>query len=110
LCCNVKGTYDELFTVICDPQYDRIWLDKCEPIVGADMAEMCADMLKSACTGTLYGEDAVSAYGQIWFNRDYTYDCAVEEMPAGYADALMQYTYRSDFQAIFSKNPLNSRH
>ena len=29
-------------------------------------------------------------YGQIWFNRDFTYDCAVEEMPAGYADALMQ--------------------
>ena len=59
---DVRGTYDELFTVICDPQYDQIWLDKCEAIVGADMAEMCADMLKAACTGTLYGEDAVKAY------------------------------------------------
>ncbi len=29
-------------------------------------------------------------YGQIWFNRAYTYECAVEEMPAGYADALMK--------------------
>ena len=28
-------------------------------------------------------------YGQIWFNRDYTYECAVEEMPSGYADSLM---------------------
>ena len=28
-------------------------------------------------------------YGQIWFNRNYTYECAVEEMPAGYADGLM---------------------
>jgi hypothetical protein len=28
-------------------------------------------------------------YGQIWFNRDYTYQCAVEEMPAGYAETLM---------------------
>ena len=28
-------------------------------------------------------------YGQIWFNRDYTYECAIEEMPAGYADGLM---------------------
>ena len=28
-------------------------------------------------------------YGQIWFNRDYTYECAVEEMPAGYAEKLM---------------------
>jgi len=28
-------------------------------------------------------------YGQIWFNRAYTYECAVEEMPVGYADGLM---------------------
>ena len=28
-------------------------------------------------------------YGQIWFNRAYTYECAAEEMPAGYADTLM---------------------
>lgn len=28
-------------------------------------------------------------YGQIWFNRDYTYECAIEEMPSGYADGLM---------------------
>ncbi len=28
-------------------------------------------------------------YGQIWFNRAYTYECAVEEMPAGYAETLM---------------------
>lgn len=28
-------------------------------------------------------------YGQIWLNRDFTYSEAIEEMPAGYADALM---------------------
>lgn len=28
-------------------------------------------------------------YGQIWFNRAYTYECAIEEMPAGYGDKLM---------------------
>lgn len=28
-------------------------------------------------------------YGQIWFNRAFTYESAVEEMPAGYADGLM---------------------
>lgn len=28
-------------------------------------------------------------YGQIWFNRAFTYESAVAEMPAGYADALM---------------------
>lgn len=28
-------------------------------------------------------------YGQIWFNRDFTYTEAIEEMSAGYADTLM---------------------
>ena len=28
-------------------------------------------------------------YGQIWLNRDFTYQAAVEEMPAGYAETLM---------------------
>ena len=28
-------------------------------------------------------------YSQIWFNRAFTYEAAVEEMPAGYADTLM---------------------
>ena len=31
-------------------------------------------------------------YGQIWLNRDFTYSEAIEEMPAGYADALMKYS------------------
>ena len=59
---DISGTYDELFTVICDPKYDQLWLDKCEAIVGADMAADCAEMLKTACTGTVYGEDAVKKY------------------------------------------------
>ena len=33
--------------------------------------------------------DSFGYYGQIWFNRAYTYECAVEEMPAGYGDTLM---------------------
>ena len=28
-------------------------------------------------------------YGQIWLNRDFTYESAIEEMPEGYGDALM---------------------
>ena len=28
-------------------------------------------------------------YGQIWFYRAYTYECAVEEIPACYVDTLM---------------------
>ncbi len=43
---DVKGTYDELFTVICDQKYDQVWLDNCEKFVGKDMAESTAKMLK----------------------------------------------------------------
>ncbi|WP_350453755.1 hypothetical protein [Slackia heliotrinireducens] len=59
---DVSGTYDELFTVICDPQYDQLWLEDCEALVGPDMAADAADMLKSACTGTIYGDEAAAAY------------------------------------------------
>ena len=35
------------------------------------------------------GFSSFGYYGQIWFNRAYTYECAIEEMPAGYGDTLM---------------------
>jgi len=60
---DLSGTYEELFTVICDPAYDELWLSTCTDIVGKAAAPDAADMLKSACTGTLYGEDAIEAYG-----------------------------------------------
>ncbi|WP_296691314.1 hypothetical protein [Ruminococcus sp.] len=69
---DLKGTYDELFTVICDEKYDQIWLDKCEAFVGKDMAESAAEMLKSSCTATIYGEDAVNAYTNA---EDMRFDC-----------------------------------
>ena len=61
---DVTGTYDELFTVICDPQYDQLWLDDCAAIVGEEMAQTYAEILKSACTGTIYGEEAAEAYAE----------------------------------------------
>ena len=39
--------------------------------------------------GVLMSFSSFGYYGQIWFNRAYTYECAVEEMPAGYGDTLM---------------------
>ena len=39
-------------------------------------------------------------YGQIWFNRAYTYECAVEEMPAGYGDTLMAVSPAWTFPAV----------
>ncbi|MCR5090404.1 MAG: hypothetical protein K6C08_12950 [Oscillospiraceae bacterium] len=57
------GTYDELFPVITDAAYDQLWLDNCAAVVGDEMAPEVAGMLKAACNGTLYGQDAVDAYG-----------------------------------------------
>ena len=60
---ELKGTYEELFTVISDPQYDSIWLSECAALVGEDAAFEAAEMLKSSCTGTIYGKEAVDVYG-----------------------------------------------
>ena len=51
----VKGTYEPLFPVITDPQYDEKWLDPCAAVLGSENAPVCAEMLNSACCGTLYG-------------------------------------------------------
>lgn len=42
-----------------------------------------------AAAAVLMSFSSFGYYGQIWFNRAYTYECAVEEMPAGYGDTLM---------------------
>lgn len=59
---EVEGTYDELFTVICEPAYDSLWIEDCAAIVGEEQAQETADALKAACTGTIYGDEAVAAY------------------------------------------------
>lgn len=70
----------------------------CVPIlVIALLAEMIRGVCKYRSPGNLIASVIMSFstfgyYGQIWFNRDYTYTCAVEEMPAGYAETLMQYS------------------
>ena len=66
-------------------------------IVIAVLAEIVRGICKYKQPGNLIASVIMSFstfgyYGQIWFNRDYTYECAVEEMPAGYADTLMQYS------------------
>ncbi|MBQ9010347.1 MAG: hypothetical protein IJ088_13620 [Clostridia bacterium] len=59
----VKGTYTALFPVITDAQYDEIWLAPCVEALGSEMGPAAAEMLKGACNGTLYGPEAVEAYG-----------------------------------------------
>ena len=60
---DVKGTYEPLFPVITDPAYDHIWLDHCAAVVGDEMAPEVAQALKDACNGTIYGQEAIDAYG-----------------------------------------------
>ena len=60
---DVRGTYDELFAVTNAPEYDQIWIDACIPFVGEEAAEETADMLKNACSGTIYGQEAIDVYG-----------------------------------------------
>ena len=68
----------------------------CVPIVViAVLAEIVRGLCRYEAPGNLIASIIMSFstfgyYGQIWFNRDYTYECAVEEMPAGYAETLMQ--------------------
>ena len=63
-------------------------------IVITVLAEIVRAMAKYSWAGDIVAAVLMSFssfgyYGQIWFNRAYTYECAVEEMPAGYGDTLM---------------------
>ena len=63
-------------------------------IIISVLAEAIRAMTQYNWTGDVIGTAIMSFssfgyYGQIWFNRAYTYECAIEEMPAGYADTLM---------------------
>ena len=59
----VKGTYTPLFPVITDAKYDDIWLKSCVEALGEEMAPAAAEALKAACNGTIYGQEAVEAFG-----------------------------------------------
>lgn len=63
-------------------------------VIIAVIAEAIRSALKYNWTGDVISAAVMSFstfgyYGQIWFNRAYTYECAVEEMPVGYGDKLM---------------------
>ena len=60
---NIKGTYEPLFPVITAPEYDQIWMDPCVAALGEEGASEMVEMLKSACCGTIYGQEAVDAFG-----------------------------------------------
>ena len=45
---DIKGTYEPLFPIITDSQYDQLWLDPCISVVGEEAAPEVAEMLKTA--------------------------------------------------------------
>ena len=59
----VRGTYVPLFPVITDAQYDQLWLDPCVAAMGEEAGPAIAELLKAACNGTIYGAEAVEAFG-----------------------------------------------
>ena len=71
---DVRGTYVALFPVITAPEYDSIWLDACAAAVGEEAAPEVAEMLKTACSGTIYGQEAVDAFGDG--SNGAQFDCA----------------------------------
>lgn len=68
-----KGTtYQSLFGVILDEQYDAYWNEKCASIVGDEAAEASAQALKSSISRDIYGQEAIGTYAAI---RRHGIDC-----------------------------------
>ena len=72
---DLTGSYQELWPVILDSQYEQLWLDNCAALVGEENAQAAYDKLSSMVTGTVYGEEAVEAYA----NGGGAYDCSFTE-------------------------------
>ena len=77
---DVSGTYDALFPVITSPNYDQIWLDSCAAVLGDEAAPAAAEALKAACNGTIYGQEAIDAYGDG--SNGAQFDCLFINGPA----------------------------
>lgn len=68
-----KGTtYQSLFEVILDEQYDAYWNEKCASIVGEETAEASAEALKSYISCDIYGQEAIDTYAQ---SGEMGFDC-----------------------------------
>ena len=74
-------------------------------IVIAVLAEAVRGVINYSRFGDIAGTvlmtfSSFGYYGQISFNRAYTYECAIEEMPAGYGDTLMSVSPVWAFPAV----------
>ena len=59
----VRGTYEPLFPVIVKEEYAPLWFDPCAAVLGEETAPAMVAVLQSACSGTIYGQEAIEAFG-----------------------------------------------
>jgi Zn/Cd-binding protein ZinT len=59
---DLEGSYQELWPILLAEEYDQVWLDNSEKLVGEENAESTVKMLKSMVTGIVIGEEAVETY------------------------------------------------
>lgn len=59
-------TYKPLFDCILDEQYSQYWHDYCAAVLGVENTALDAtvEMLRTACAGELYGDEAAETYGK----------------------------------------------
>ena len=58
-----NGTsYDNLFDVILADDYEAVWYDSVEAIIGEEKAQEYTDMLRGCISADIYGDEAVEAY------------------------------------------------
>jgi hypothetical protein len=59
---QLSATYEELFPVLTDAAYDDYWLEEAAKFVGAESAAIYIPSLKTVCTATIYGTEAIETY------------------------------------------------
>lgn len=62
---ELNATYEELFPVLNNEDYEDYWVEKVTTFVGEENAEAYTEGLKSACTGTIYGTEAAAAFSDL---------------------------------------------
>ena len=87
-----------------DAQYDQLWIDNCAAVVGEEAAAETAEALKSACMGTIYGQEAIDAYGDS--SNGAQFDCY-------FINGVKQFTFDgntvtgTDLQALAESGKIN---
>lgn len=96
---DLKGSYQELWPVVLADEYKQVWLDDSAAIVGEENAEAAVEKMTSMVTGTLMGEEAVSAYA----DGNGVYCCAFTEGVDHFTfDGATISGYDKDDQVLFS--------